>query len=184
MNNNIYLSEINKLKNKPWINKIILKKFIKRLKHPLLVKEDSPTDHICVFFLPIDVGKKQIYLCHHIKAQDWIPPGGHIDKNEHPTNTVIREFQEELNFILQKTTIKLFDLSIKDVRSAGHGCRIHWDIWYLVLIGKIDFDFTKKEYYNARWVTIPEANKLCKYNPLYLKIINKIPNIIFNLSDN
>lgn len=184
MNNNIYLSEINKLKDKPWIDQVVFKKFIKRLQQPDLVKEDNPVDHICTFFLPIDIEKKQIYLCHHIKAQDWIPPGGHIDKDELPVETVKREVSEELNYSASLDQIKMFDLSIKHIINPKHGCEYHYDIWHWIPINKQDFSYTKKEYYDARWVTIPKANKLCTKNPTYLEVINKIPKIIFDVPNN
>ncbi len=182
MNSSIYLSEINKLKDKPWINSAVFKKFTKRLCQSLLVKEDSPTNHICVFFLPVDVKAKQIYLCHHIKAQDWIPPGGHIDKGEAPVETVKREVFEELNHSVNIDQINIFDLSIKHIINPIHGCEYHYDIWHWFPINTQNFNYTKKEYYNARWVTILEANKLCKKNPTYLEIVNKIPKTVFSTS--
>lgn len=184
MKTNIYLSEINKLKNKPWINPVVYNKFVKRLQRPDLVKNDNPVDHICTFFLPIDITNKLIYLCHHIKAQDWIPPGGHIDKGELPIETVKREVFEELNYSVNLSQINMFDLSIKHIINSIHGCEYHYDIWHWIPIIKQDFKYTKKEYYDARWVTISEANKLCQKNPTYLEVINKISEIIFLISSN
>ena len=41
-------------------------------------------------------------MVHHKKANDWIPPGGHIEENESPAATVIREFREELGYKLKR----------------------------------------------------------------------------------
>jgi hypothetical protein len=46
-------------------------------------KEGNPL-HYCVFFLPYDKSVGKIYLGHHIKADDWIPPGGHIEPDGLP----------------------------------------------------------------------------------------------------
>lgn len=39
----------------------------------------------------------KVLLIHHKKIGKWIPPGGHIEKDETPDETVEREFKEELN---------------------------------------------------------------------------------------
>jgi len=37
----------------------------------------------------------EILMIHHNKLKVWLPPGGHIDKNEVPDNAVLREIYEE-----------------------------------------------------------------------------------------
>jgi len=169
-----YLEEIVKLAKQSSVDKRTYHQFIQRLKKGTPTKEDSPSDHICVFFLPIDKKLQQIYLCHHIKAADWIPPGGHIKKDEHPTITVKRESLEELGYLPIDNQIKLFDLSIKHIVNPKYSCKYHYDIWYLIDTDKREFVFTKKEYYDAGWFTIQQANRLIRFNPDYLKIVNKI----------
>jgi len=34
----------------------------------------------------------------HKKVQEWLPPGGHIDDNEDPVQTTLREIKEETGF--------------------------------------------------------------------------------------
>lgn len=41
---------------------------------------------------PVD---KKILLCHHRKFNRWVQPGGHIEKNEMPEETALRETYEE-----------------------------------------------------------------------------------------
>ncbi len=41
------------------------------------------------------VNNEKVLLMHHKKLGMWLPPGGHIDPNELPTEAAIREAKEE-----------------------------------------------------------------------------------------
>jgi len=116
-----------------------------------LTKNEGANIHICSFFLPINKKTKSIYLIDHIKAKMWIPPGGHIENKEHPVQTVIREFEEELDHKLTNEKTRLFDLSITPINRPWHNCMIHYDFWYLVEVEKISFNYLKKEFYQGGW---------------------------------
>lgn len=45
---------------------------------------------------PENEKNKHFLLVYHNKLKKWIPPGGHMLKNELPHETVIRELSEEL----------------------------------------------------------------------------------------
>ena len=38
---------------------------------------------------------REVLMIYHNKLQVWLPPGGHIDENELPTDAVLREIFEE-----------------------------------------------------------------------------------------
>src|SRR5581483_3183809 len=59
-------------------------------------KPDKPPKHLVSYFVLIDPDRKSVLLVDHIKAQLWLPSGGHVDLGEDPKNTVIRELREEL----------------------------------------------------------------------------------------
>lgn len=173
---NYLLKELNLLKKKKYIDRYVLSKQIQRLKNnPNVIKRFSLSDHFCAFFMPIHKPSRSTYLVHHIKANDWIPPGGHIDENENPIDTVKREFYEELGHRLDNEAIELFDVSYKRGINDPKGlCKIHYDLWYTVDVNKkIDFAFLKKEFYNAGWFTFDEAIKKCKFSR-YNKILQKV----------
>lgn len=170
--------EVLKLKKAFWVDRLTIDKFLKRIREKKpLTKYEGVDDHICCFFLPIDCKFKKIYLGHHIKADDWIPPGGYINKNELPIETVIREFEEELNYKLSNEKIKLFDLSIKAINRPKHHCLVHYDFWYLVYIGIKDFVFDRGEFYQASWFTFPQAVKKIKLKT-YNQIVQKIKSFL------
>ncbi|MBI63122.1 MAG: DNA mismatch repair protein MutT [Chloroflexi bacterium] len=47
------------------------------------------------------VFKNKIFLHWHAKVKEWLPPGGHIELNEDPIETAIRETIEELGIEIQ-----------------------------------------------------------------------------------
>lgn len=175
---NIIKQEILSLKSNPGVNQLILKKFLKRLKdNPNLVRDNNISDHFCTFFVPFDLTSKAIFLGNHLKAGGWIPPGGHIDLNELSLECVKREFFEELEYKLTDEKIKLFDLSIIHLNNPKHNCKVHYDFWYLVYVPKLNFNYDRKEFSEARWFSAEEAYKKViykEYKPALKKIFDFI----------
>lgn len=170
-------NEVLKFKN---TKKSLIDKFLKKLSSTdKVTKELNIDEHFCAFFVPINRKTKSVYLVHHIKADDWIPPGGHIIFGEHPTETVIREFYEELEYKISKKQISNFTLSYKDIsRNPRNPCKLHFDFWYLVDVPKKNFNFLKKEFYDAFWHPLNgETYKKVK-TPQYNKIIRTLGEII------
>ena len=62
-------------------------------------KPATPPKHLVSYFTVIDPDERKILLVDHIKAQKWLPTGGHVDIDEHPRATVMREAQEELSIM-------------------------------------------------------------------------------------
>lgn len=94
-------------------------------------KPDIPPKHLVSYFVLVDIAVKKLLLLDHIKAELWLPSGGHVEKNEHPKTTVEREIGEELNlkadfvspvpfFITQAVTVG---------KTAGH---TDVSLWYLL----------------------------------------------------
>lgn len=136
-------------------------------------KEGNPR-HFCSMFLPFDEEAGKIYLGHHIKADDWIPPGGHIEPGETPSSAAIREMKEELGVDITEDMIEPFDLSVKPINNLERGCMTHFDVWHLVHIKEQEFDYLKSEYHDAGWFTISEGvNKITK-NPDFASIVSKL----------
>ncbi|NQW21651.1 MAG: NUDIX domain-containing protein [Chloroflexi bacterium] len=85
----------------------------------------------------------------HKKVQEWLPPGGHVDPNEDPVQTTLREIKEETGFDVeivptqQSLVIGNLDqvyaphsIMIEDVTDAKHGKHQHIDhIYFTRLIG-------------------------------------------------
>ena len=135
--------------------------------------EGNPA-HYCTFFLPYDHLQGQIYLGHHIKADDWISPGGHIEPGETPSQASIREMQEELGIDITPDLLEPWDLSIKPINRPGSGCLAHYDIWHLVHLPVQNFNYLRSEYHSAGWFTLKDGLAKIQKNPDFAAIIAKL----------
>lgn len=59
-------------------------------------KPATPPKHLVSYLAVVD--GREILLVDHKNAQLWLPPGGHVEPEEHPRDTVKRELIEELGF--------------------------------------------------------------------------------------
>jgi len=176
---NNLIKELDKLKDKSHVDKIIFYPFAKRITEGKLTREENLENHLCSFFVPVHKSSKSIFIGHHVKADEWIPPGGHINKDEAPIETVFREFYEELNFKLTDEKTELFDLDRIDTRPGRtNPCKVHYDFWYLVFMNEQSpFTFDKREFYDAGWFSIDDAVIKCRFKP-YVEILKKIRTIL------
>ncbi len=133
---------------------------LKRLSEGRLTIDENPTDHFPIYFLPFNPKTKQIFLVHHIKAQLWISPGGHIDEGESLLTTLNRELEEELGLPQQfKELPRPFLFTISNISNDRQTCKIHYDTWFLLETDGRDFQTDDKEFYNTEWVSISEAKQ-------------------------
>lgn len=121
-------------------------------------------------YLVID-GK--VLLAHHNKFDKWVPPGGHIDEDETPADTVVREFKEETNLDVaiipaappafagdsNATPIPLpFHMDLEregfDVPHIGH-------FFYVRLLSPLaDLSHQQKELFDVRWFSDSDLQAL------------------------
>lgn len=151
---------IHDLSLRPSVNKNVLKLFQDRLKSDRrLVRDEGISSHFCAFFTPVFRRDNKIFIGHHIKSDSWLSPGGHIDKDETPIQTVRRECEEELGFTIKTEKIELFSAVYFPIKNRP-GCTDHFDFWYLIYFeSQIPFIYERKEFHDAGWFTIEEALK-------------------------
>ena len=141
-------------------------------------KPDNPPKHLVSYFVPVDIANRSLLLIDHVKSGLWLPPGGHVEVNENPATTVVREAQEELGLTAQ------FDMTLGDkpllltVTQTVNG-NIHTDVslWY-VLKGdsRVDLDFDRREMNGYRWLTFDEVlhTDTSKLDPHMHRFVNKL----------
>lgn len=124
-----------------------------------LKKPDVPAKHLVSYFVLVDPLQKSLLLVDHIKAQLWLPTGGHVIYNEDPRQTVVREADEELGvevvflkgddqpfFVTVTTTVGL---------TPGH---VDVSLWYAIrgsIFDKMTFD--RSEFSDIEWYTFDEV---------------------------
>lgn len=121
-------------------------------------KPDVPPKHLVSYFILIDPDHKSMLLADHIKAQLWLPSGGHVEPGEDPKETVVREIQEELGqpAIFLKNNDQPFFVTVTETvgLTAGH---TDVSLWYLVrgsIHARINFD--RGEFNDIEWFTFDE----------------------------
>jgi 8-oxo-dGTP pyrophosphatase MutT (NUDIX family) len=136
-------------------------------------KKEGNLRHYCTFFLPYDKESGEIYLGHHKKAADWIPPGGHIEPGETPSQAAIREMSEELGIKIARASLEPFALSVKAIGRPEASCSAHYDVWHLVHIPKQPFAYLESEYHDARWFRLEAGLTMIGKNPDFAAIIRR-----------
>jgi len=121
-------------------------------------KPDVPLKHLVSYFVLVDPDHKSILLADHIKAQLWLPSGGHVEPNEDPKQTVIREIQEELDqeAVFLKGNDRPFFVTVTETvgLTAGH---TDVSLWYLVRGNIHDYiNFDRGEFNDIEWYTLNE----------------------------
>lgn len=136
-------------------------RFFSRLDEGSPTRDENTISHFCCYFLPYNPVTKQVFIVHHKKSSLWLAPGGHIDKGEHPMQTLNREIEEELGVKDKiKEKIKPFLLTITLINNPIRPCKEHLDIWYKFSADGSEFNVDPKEFHDTKWLTIDEARKL------------------------
>lgn len=159
----------------PHVDPLAIRQFRQlRASQPSHTRGEGNLDHYCSFFLPYDQKLGKIYLGDHIKAEGWIPPGGHIEPGETPSEAALREMKEELRVEINKSSLEPFNLSVTVVNRPKSGCMTHYDVWHLVHISEQDFDFDRHEYHDARWFNLKAGVAKMQVHPHFASIIAKL----------
>lgn len=140
-------------------------------------KPDVPLKHLVSYFVVIDPKQKSLLLVDHILAQLWLPTGGHVDINEHPKNTVVREAKEELNIKASfLNNEKPFFITVTKTAGLTPG---HTDVslWYLLKASAHDFiKFDKGEFNEVEWFKFKEIIETNQsiFDPHMLRFTKKL----------
>lgn len=112
-------------------------------------KPATPPIHLVSYFVLVD--GQYVLLVDHINAGLWLPTGGHVEQDEHPRASALREAKEELGidaeFLCERP---LLVTSTETVGlTAGH---TDVSLWY-VMKGKRaqDLAFDESEFGSVRW---------------------------------
>jgi len=123
-----------------------------------LKKPDIPPKHLVSYFVLVDQEHRSVLLVDHIKAQLWLPSGGHVQLNELPQDAVVREAEEEFGIqaVFLRNNKKPFFVTVTQTVGLTPG---HTDVslWYL-LRGSIHDTpkYDRTEFTDVEWYTFDE----------------------------
>lgn len=121
-----------------------------------LEKPATPPKHLVSYFVLIDPDRNKLMLVDHIKAELWLPAGGHVEKDEDPKATVRREMQEELaldaNFVFEKPIFITETVTVG--KTAGH---TDVSLWYVVgADSEVSLSYDPAEFSGYMWFSYQE----------------------------
>lgn len=142
-----------------------------------VAKPDIPNKHLVSYFVLFDSTAQKMLLVDHKKAQLWLPPGGHIEPDEDPKDTVRRECLEELGvqadfwspdpiFLTSTLTVGL---------TAGH---TDVSLWYVIKGShKISYQFDADEFNGIKWFDLDQI-PYQKSDPHMQRFISKFRSML------
>lgn len=119
---------------------------------PGLMNHDD--QHFVTYFPLVDFISHSVFLVHHKKASIWLPPGGHIEEGETPTEATIRECGEELGIPARFVSPKPIFLSSVVTQNTEDP---HHDIafWFLLSASRDDvIEPDSREFSDSAWFDI------------------------------
>ena len=111
---------------------------------------------------PID---KKILLCHHQKFNRWVQPGGHIEDDELPEETALRETYEETGVRVRLLGERFpreddFIRPLGIQRNRGKDGSLHIDITYVGIPINQDNVIEDDEIDRCAWFSLEELNDI------------------------
>lgn len=138
-----------------------------------LQKPAIPDPHLVSYFLLVDQKTKSVLLADHKKAELWLPTGGHVEPNEDPKETVMREAQEELAIEAEFLVEEPLFLTVTKTQGT---VAEHTDVslWY-VLKGKSGefYTFDPEEFCSIQWFALDQI-PYHRTDPHFGRFIQKI----------
>ena len=140
-------------------------------------KPATPDRHLVSYVVILDRKNFDVLLVDHVNSGLFLPPGGHVEPDEHPAAAARRECREELGieasfsdraapfFVTVTTTIGL---------DAGH---TDVSLWF-VSDGSRRQEMTidRVEFRGSRWWTLQEATSATgeRFDPHFQRFITKV----------
>lgn len=141
------------------------------------VKPATPKRHLVSYIALVDPDGSTL-LVDHINARRYLPPGGHVEPDEHPVDAARREAREELGiearFVDTPARPALVTVTVTDGIDAGH---TDVSLWY-VLAGHRSMSLVgdPSEFRSMDWWAPGgiRASDPGSFDPHYLRFLAKL----------
>jgi 8-oxo-dGTP pyrophosphatase MutT (NUDIX family) len=122
-------------------------------------KPATPPKHLVSYFPVVD--DDYILLVDHKNAMRWLPTGGHVEPDEDPSTTVVRELREELGLEVAPSQIGeplLVTVTETVGLTSGH---VDVSLWFPVHVSRATpLSFDASEFNDVRWFHHDDALRL------------------------
>jgi 8-oxo-dGTP diphosphatase len=137
-------------------------------------KPAVPDKHLVSYVVPVDPDDGSVLLVDHINAGLWLPPGGHVDMDEHPLSTAHRELAEELALGAEALTPLFLTVTQTVGLTAGH---TDVSIWYVFPCSRPAVLKPDEAEFNAvRWWSRPALASAdpSRFDPHFFRFLAKL----------
>lgn len=123
-----------------------------------ITKPDNPPKHLVSYFVLYDDSAGQLMLVDHVKAKAWLPAGGHVEQDEDPHTTVVREVEEELGIVADfSTPYGNNPFFITAGATKGYGSHVDVSLWYVIAGDSTrSLTYDPQEMHGYKWFTPKE----------------------------
>ena len=139
------------------------------------VKPAEPPQHLVSYVVPVDSEDGSVLLVDHINAGLWLPPGGHVEVDEHPALTARREVHEELGLEPRGLGERPVFLTVTETVGMDAG---HTDVslWFVLECGRGQaLKPDRSEFHRVRWWTPAELQKAdpSRFDPHFRRFLDR-----------
>jgi 8-oxo-dGTP pyrophosphatase MutT (NUDIX family) len=141
-------------------------------------KPATPARHLVSYAVLLDPSSFDVLLVDHVNSGLFLPPGGHVEPDEHPAAAARRECQEELGIEASVTT-RGIDPAFLTVTTTNGVDAGHTDVslWF-VFEGtrRVQLTIDEVEFRGVRWWSLPEVTAAdgTVFDPHFHRFMRKV----------
>jgi 8-oxo-dGTP pyrophosphatase MutT (NUDIX family) len=142
------------------------------------VKPAVPPQHLVSYVVPVDPTDRSVLLVDHINAGLWLPPGGHVEVDEHPAQAARREAHEELGLVAEGQALDEPPMFLTVTRTVGMDAG-HTDVslWFVLECAQGQaMRPDRGEFHRVRWWTPADVQAAdpSRFDPHFLRFLRKL----------
>lgn len=141
---------------------------------PIFQQTKNHKKHFTATGYTVNQDRTKMLLVHHKGLNKWLPPGGHVEENEVPHKTALREVYEETGVRATPMIDDEHDLNLKDItetqiprphalmyqiipESKKDAEHIHLDmVFALEADDSVEITAQAREVHDVKWITKDE----------------------------